>query len=411
MPMQDKIMFDDQQPSKIADVRQLRPQTDMASEPRRSLWGLLVGGGLIIAILAGVAFTFSHRAKPATKEATPQILKGSESAKESTPRVTILTTVMTPIVSRVSITGTLAARNDMPVGPEGEGGRIQSLHADAGDHVRRGQVLAHLNTDLLVQQVAELAAQRDEAIANAAVAAADYARGQSVAAQGFLTQQELDKRRAATLSADSKTKVITAQLQQARVRLARADIRAPADGVVMSRAAEIGQMAVAGGEPLFHVAGGGQIELKGQVAEQDLPALRIGQPATIRLTGIDRDFPGTIWQMAPTIDSRSRLGAVRIALTPHPLLRPGAFAHADIVAGKGQHILLPQSAVQNDTGQSYVLIVGKDDRLEKRPVKVAQTTSEGVVIAEGLNVGERLVASAGAFLHVGEKIIPETSKG
>lgn len=411
MPMQDKKLFSDHEPGQMADVRVLHPDAVMTGQPKRSRKGMLAGGALVLVILAGAAYSFTHREKPAAQEVAPKILKGSDSAKESTPRVTILTTTLVPVISRVSITGTIAARNDMPVGPEGDGGRIQAIYADVGDHVRQGQVLAHLNTDLLTQQVAELAAQRDEAIANAGVAAADYARGQSVASQGFLTQQELDKRRAATLSADAKAKVVAAQLQQARVRLARADIRAPADGVVMSRAAEIGQMAISGGEPLFRVARGGQIELKGQVAEQDLPALRTGQPATIRLTGVDREFFGAIWQMAPTIDSRSRLGAVRIALTPHPLLRPGAFAHADIIAGSGQHILLPQSAVQNDAGQSYVLVVGKDDRLEKRNIKLAQTTSAGVVVAEGVNVGERLVASAGAFLHVGEKIVPEVTKG
>jgi HlyD family secretion protein len=72
--------------------------------------------------------------------------------------------------------------------------------------------------------------------------------------------------------------------------------------------------------------------------------------------------------------------------------------------------VLPESAILSDAQGSYVYIVGKDNKVERRPVKQGRITPQGIVIAEGLNGSERVVLRAGGFLQPGESIKPVSQK-
>jgi RND family efflux transporter MFP subunit len=157
---------------------------------------------------------------------------------------------------------------------------------------------------------------------------------------------------------------------------------------------------------LFRLGKGGEIELRGQAAEQDMPILRVGQSVDVRVTGVDRVFKGQVRMLGPIIDPTTRLGEVRIALPENTLLRPGAFAKATVYAGQTQAPILPQSAILADAEGSYVLVVGPDNKVSRRAVAVSGSTLKGVIVAAGVRSGERVVASAGAFLRAGEVIKP-----
>src|SRR3546814_6623998 len=117
-----------------------------------------------------------------------------------------------------------------------------------------------------------------------------------------------------------------------------------------------------------------------------------------------------VWQKSPVINPDTRQGIVRIALPYSEALRPGGFADARLVAGTGQAPLLPESAVQSGPEGNFVLIVGKGDQIERRPVKVGTITDDGVSIASGLTGNERVVVLAGAFLNPGDKVKPVLKK-
>ena len=153
------------------------------------------------------------------------------------------------------------------------------------------------------------------------------------------------------------------------------------------------------------MARGAEIELRGQAAEQDLPSLKVGQPAAVRLTGLDRVFQGRVRLLGATIDQQTRLGEVRIALPPDPALRPGAFARAEVTTGDARRPVLPQTAVLADEHGAYVYVVGPDGRVEHRSVRIADSTADGIVIASGLTGNERVVTTAAAFLRPGERVI------
>jgi HlyD family secretion protein len=320
------------------------------------------------------------------------------------PLVSVLVPGKQAVTSSVSFTGAIAARYDMPIANEGDTGRIVAVLVEAGDHVKRGQLLAKIDDSVIVQQVNRLEAALEQARAQAALSAAEYRRAEGVAAAGALSAEDIEKRRATSVTDAANVKVVAAQLAEAQARLGRTRITAPVDGTVLTRRAEVGQIANPGGDALFRIESGGEVEMRGQIAEQDLAEVKVGQAATVYLTGLDRPFTGKVRLLGAIIDPATRLGDIRITLQPDPALRPGAFARAVVAVDEAQRPVLPQTAVMADANGSYVLVVNSAGRVERRAVRVSGTTDTGVIVADGLSGDERVVATAGGFLRDGETV-------
>jgi HlyD family secretion protein len=326
--------------------------------------------------------------------------------RNSIPAVSVTEAALSTVPTTVSIIGTLAARYDMPIGVEGDAGRVAAIYVEAGDHVKRGQLLARLNVSVLAPQVANLEAVLEQARAEAELANAEYRRAVAVAASGALSAEETERRRSTGVTAAAKVKVAAAQLAEAKARLARADVRAPSDGTLLTRNIEVGQTATPGGEALFRLSQGGEVELRGQVAEQDLPLLKVGQSVDVRLTGTSQVYVGRVRLLPAVIDPQTRLGMARVSLTADPNLRPGAFARAEVTVSNAERTVLPQTAVLTDEHGTYVLIVNAQNKVERRAVRVSGMVKSGVTIDAGVSGKEQVVSTAGAFLQEGELVKP-----
>ncbi|MFM8586410.1 MAG: efflux RND transporter periplasmic adaptor subunit [Gammaproteobacteria bacterium] len=360
----------------------------LTTVPRSILWTL--AALLLLAVLGLIrTFVFSGR---------------EDGAINPPPLVSVTVVEAVELADVVTFSGAIAARDEAAISAEGEGGRVSALNAEVGDRVKAGQVLARLDTSLVAPQVASLEASLQESKANAAVAEADYRRAQAVASTGALSAQEIERRGAAAIAAGAKVKVVSAQLAEAQARLRRTDVRAPFDGIVLTRSAEVGQLAGPGGAPLFRLGRAGGIEMRGNVAERDLPRLAPGQPARVRVTGVEQAFEGKVRLIGAVIDPQTRLGSVRIDLPANRDLRPGAFARGEISVGSGRRPLLPQTAVMSDTTGNYVFVVDASSKVERRDVRVEGSRAEGVVIGSGLQGGEKVVTTAGPYLRAGEAV-------
>jgi len=148
------------------------------------------------------------------------------------------------------------------------------------------------------------------------------------------------------------------------------------------------------------------MEMQAQLSQQDLALVHAGMGAEVTPIGSDRKFSGTVWQIAPAIDPKTRLGMVRIAVPYDNLMKPGGFAEARITAGSTSAPLLPQSAVLSDDNGNYVYIANAKNEVERRNIKIGTVDDRGVTIAEGLTGKEAVVLSAGPFLNPGQKINP-----
>jgi RND family efflux transporter MFP subunit len=327
------------------------------------------------------------------------------------PTVSVTEVGVSTLPTTIQIIGTIAARYDMPIGVEGDAGRIAAITVEAGDHVKRGQVLARLNVSVLKPQVANLEAALEQARAEAELADAEYQRALAVGASGALSLEETQRRKSSAVTASAKVKFAAAQLAEAQAKLARAEVRAPADGTILTRNVEVGQTATPGGEPLFRLSEGGEVELRGQVAEQDLPLLKVGQTASVRLTAASHPYSGRVRLLGAVIDPQTRLGTVRVALAPDPNLRPGAFARAEVTVSDALRTVLPQSAVLTDDKGTYVYVLTPRNTVARRAVQVSGIVGTGVSIADGVRDKETVVSTAGAFLQDGEMVRPVSQAG
>jgi HlyD family secretion protein len=373
---------------------------DVTLEQRRKrrLIIIAVVVGLLLAI--GAFFAFSGGSDE--KAAAPAAPGGAAGA----PTVTVIVPGRQQVARTISTTGTLAARRDMPVGVAGEGGMVARVLVEPGQWVGSGQTLAVIERSVQSQQAQSLAASIEVARADARLAQQELERAQALVSRGFVSKADVERRTAARDAANARVRVAQAQLGETRARIGRLDIRAPAAGLVLDRNLEAGQVVSAGSGALFRIAQGGQMEMQARLAESDLDQLRAGVPATVTPVGSTQSFQGQVWQVSPIIDSQTRQGEVRIALSYNPALRPGGFASATINAGSLNAPLLPESAVQSDSKGNFVYIVDGKNEVVRRDVTVGEVSDAGVAIIAGLAGNERVVLSAGAFLNPGQKVRP-----
>ena len=374
-------------------VELIDPSVETESPLYRRRW-LWIAGALI-AIVALALVVMSRRGGVDPK-ANIQAL----------PRVTVIVPGHQAVSNMISATGSLAARREMPVGVAGEGGMVRRVLVEPGDWVAAGQTLATIDRAVQQEESNGLAASIDVARADAALAQSDLERAQALVSRGFISKADIDKKVSTRDAANARVKVAQAQLGEARAKIGRLDIRAPAAGLVLTRALEPGQIVGPSGGAMFRIAKDGQMEMLARLAESDLARLRVGTPAKVTPTGSPVSFNGQVWQLSPVIDASSRQGTARIALNYNPALRPGGFAAAEIMSGTVDAPLLPESAVQSDDRGNFVYIVDKSDHVVRREVKVGTVSDQGIAIASGLAGNEQVVLSAAAFLNPGDKVVP-----
>ena len=361
---------------------------------------LLIAGAIAAVLLILVAFALFGRG--ASKKQDDQAAAGAGQV----PTVSVVVPGRTSVGRTITASGPLAAKRDQPVGVAGAGGRVVRVTVDAGSWVRAGQVLAVVDRSVQAQQAAQLAAQVEAARANAALAQSNYERAVALQGRGFVSKAEIDSKKATRDAAYAQVRVAQAQLGATRAQIGQLNVIAPTSGLILSRNVEVGQIVSPGSGALFHLAEGGQMEMRAQLSQQDLTLIHAGMPADVRPVGATASVTGSVWLVAPMIDPQSRLGDVRIAIPYSTSIRPGGFAEARITAGSTMAPLLPQSAVLSDDSGNYVYIVNSKNEIERRNITIGTVNDTGVTIGSGLSGTEAVVVSAGPFLSPGQKVKP-----
>lgn len=376
------------------------PLLEGGEEDRRSRRNLILLALAVLVVIVAVAY-FINRSGAAAP---------ADDKKDQAPTVTVVIPGRITVEGQISASGTLAARREMPVGVPGEGGQIVAVLVEPGQWVGAGQVLAVIDRSVQSQQQSSQVAQIQVAKANARLAQANLDRALKLVDKGFVSKADIDRLSANRDAAVAQVRVAEAQLGVLNAQVRRLNVVAPAAGLVLERRVEPGQIVSAGSGVLFRLAKGGEMELKALLGETDLAALSRGVSASVTPVGAAKSFGGQVWQIAPVIDPATKQGTARIALAYAPELRPGGFASVTIKSGTMVASVLPESAILSDAQGSYVFIVGKNNKAERRPVKQGQITPQGIVITEGLNGTERVVLRAGGFLQPGETIKPVTPR-
>ena len=385
-------------PIRTSDSETVVVVDDRARRRRRIA---IIGAALVALVAIILAMTMMGG------EETPAGGAGANGQQGEAPTVTVVIPGRQMVGRTINATGTIAARVDMPVGVAGEGGSVTRVLVQPGDWVGAGETLAVIERSVQTQEAAQLAAQVQAARADAELAQNELERSEALVGRGFVSKADVDRKRAARDAAAARVNVARAQLNATRARIGRLSVRSPAAGLVLDRNVEPGQVVSAGSGALFRVARGGEMELLAQLSEADLAQLRVGATATVVPVGTDQTFTGTVWQVSPIINEQNRQGIARVAVPYSPALRPGGFANVSITSGSQQAPVLPESAILSDDEGTYVYIVGKNNKVQRRPVTIGAVTPAGIAIVQGLSGQEAVVLRAGGFLTPGQTVRPK----
>jgi RND family efflux transporter MFP subunit len=353
--------------------------------------------------------------------------------KAKPPAVTVTEAKKISFVDNVLVTGSLAPREEVLVGPEIDGYRLTELLAEEGDYVKKGQVLAKLSREILEAQLAQNSAslsktqasidqvrnQIAESEATLRQAEDAFNRVKPLRESGVASQASFDEREAAFRTArarlaaqkeglkfaEAEQILMQAQRRELEIKLGRTDIRAPADGIVSRRTARMGAVSSSSAEPLFRIIKDGDIELDAEVPEFYMTKLKAGQRARVEIEG-DGERKGTVRLVSQEVNTSSRLGRVRIFLGGAADLPIGMFAKAMIDAGQRDAIGVPSTAVLYQNESATVLAV-LDGKVRERTVKPGLFAGDSVEIKEGLKEGEVVVMRAGSLLRSGDSIFPQ----
>lgn len=348
-----------------------------------------------------------------------------EDKKEEPLRVTVVRAAPADMAQTLRLSGTLSAREDIAVSTPLQGLKIVAVYADAGDTVKRGQVLAQLedvNADSQLHQTeAQLArakAQLRSQQAAAAEAAATLKRYRPLAEADALSRQELDQQKSAAATAAANVEAakadiaqLQAQLKDSRNQRGKTQIVAPADGVIAKRNAEAG--ALTGPDALFHIIKDGTVELAADAGADELPLLQNGARAQVSVRGRDEAVGGTVRLVSPEIDSSTRLGKVRITLAHSDGLYTGTYGEANIrLPSYRAAAALPETAVSFDSeGKASVLAVDGNGRVSRVAVTAGRKQGGMVEIVSGLENGRAVVRRASAFVNEGDTVKAVEEKG
>jgi multidrug efflux pump subunit AcrA (membrane-fusion protein) len=333
----------------------------------------------------------------------------------------------------VTALGSLAAYDQATVSVKVPG-RLHTITVDLGSVVQQGQVIAQIETQdyqLRVQQASAALAQARARLGLApdqttdridpkrtstvrqARAVLDEARShqertRTLFEQGIIAQAQVDTAESSYQVALSRyedaleevrnRQAVLAQrrseLDLARQQLADTTVYAPFDGAVQERRASVGEY-LAAGAALATIVRMDPLRLRAEVSERDAPQVRIGQAVRVMVEGDTNVYSGHIARLSPAITPQNRMLMVEAEVGNNGAIRPGAFAHADIVVDeRSMAMVVPTNAITTFAGVEKVLLV-QDGKVSEKTVSTGRRTAQWIEVLSGVKVGDMVVLEPG----------------
>ncbi len=389
------------------DLNSLRINRDTTSSregggSHKLLWTIIVLVVVVAAVAAGLA---AFRSRPLTVETAVVAAGGSGGSS---------------VAGAISANGYVVARTKASVAPK-VGGRLAELNVSEGSRVRRGEVLARLENADYEAALAAAQAAVLQVKANLANARAQLARTEALAKQDLVSQQELDAARTAVEAQAAAQKVAEAQVGVAKATLENTFVRAPFDGTVLRKDAELGEIvapSMGGGgltrTSIVTMADLATLEVEVDVNEAYIAQVRNGQEARITLDAYpDTSFAGRVRQVVPTADREKATVQVKVSILDRdPRILPEMGAQVQFIPAKAgstqtaaaaPRISVPQSAVVHTANATFVWLVDAGVA-RQHPVTLGSERGDKVDVKSGLSGGETVIVSPPAALKDGAKV-------
>ena len=380
-------------------------------------------------ILAAIFFAACSKGD---SQASQRQQPGGPAAKPAR-QVKITAVAETPFGETVTANGTLAAYDQTTVSVKVPG-RVRTISVDLGSVVTRGQVITQIDPEdyrLRVQQAEASLAQARARLGLPPEGTDDRVDPEQTAtvrqARAVLDEARFNRDRAARLveqgviakaefdSATSTFKVAEGRYQDAyeeirnrqgvlaqrrsEVALARQQLKdtavvAPIDGIVQEKRTSVGEY-LAAGAPIVNIVRMDPLRLKAEIPERESRTVHNGQDVRVTVEGDTNVYVGKIMRLSPVIAEQNRMLLVEADVRNNGKLRPGSFAHAEIVTNDAKMaVTVPNNAIVTFAGIEKVITVQNGKAVEK-PITTGRRTAEFTEIVSGISVGEKVVVDPG----------------
>jgi len=354
-------------------------------------------GRLFLALVA-VACATLQACKREGPEAAPQAPAAVRVGAEN-----VATVVREEISTGPLISGTLMAERDATVRAEA-GGSILQLSVAEGQPVRRGAIVVRIED----QALSDAHASAQSAVRSASqvleVAEREAARTERLVRAGALAERELDTARNAVTAAQAQLADARSRLASAAKQLAHLTVRAPIDGVVAARPANVGDV-VSPGSELVRIIDPRSMRLEASVPSEALSLIKVGLPVQFQVNGYPgQKFEGKIERISPAADPVTRQVSIFVTI-PNTAGRlvAGLFAEGRIAQESRRALVVPLTAVNADSNKQPWVLRARDGKAERVPVTLGlrDEQTERVEITSGVNEGDRLLVGAAQAITPG----------
>ena len=367
--------------------------------PNRRKWWGVAAAAVAVALVGSGIYSRIHAEQRLTGVA----------ASAAIPTVNLITPKAGANHDTLTLPANLQALNNAPIYAR-TSGYVRQWLVNIGDTVRRGQVLAVLDAPEVEQQLAAAQADLQTARANQQLANTTAQRWTTMLAKDAVSQQETDEKRGELAARTAVAAAAQANVRRLQATIDFTRLRAPFDGIVTTRNAEIGALVTAGNasaQPLFVVADVNRIRALVRVPQGYSADVKPGMEVTLALPEYPgRSFTATLTRSAGAVDPSS--GTVLVELqsaNADRALKPGAYAQASFpIHGGGNALTLPPSALMVGQDGTRVAVLRADGRAELRKITIGRDLGKAVEVSAGLSASDRVIDSPPESLQTGDQV-------
>lgn len=359
----------------------------------------LIATVILIALLAGIVLWKRGGKPPAAATAAPETTVELAAAD-------VATVALRPLARTLPLSGSVQPVDQATVKSK-VSGEVLEMTVREGQSVKRGQLLARIDTRNAGANRDAANAALEKARADLAIAKLNYGNSVKLQEQKFVSQNAVDSTKAIYDAAAANAKSAEATLRLAAIALEDATVRAPFDGVVAKRDVQVGEK-VSPDTAIFTLVDLAKMELDAPAPASEIPSIRVGQTARFRVDGFaDRDFIGTVWRVNPVAEQGSRSIMVYLSVpNEDSALKGGMFAQGALALDPGAPVpSVPVTAVRDNAGASFVWVIEGDIAKRRDVTPGLRATAMGLIeIREGLKAGEQVVVANIDTLKDGGKV-------